>query len=159
MRTHEATSSSGGKVGVTYGIPHIAQHAPSLSAAPHEGQRFSSTSPQTAHLFAPGTGADILREGYRNNCPSTMYGKFDGQRQLGQYPAPAANSIPETPAIEADEEPPLSAAPCCSSDMLKRSASFLTVASESLVPSPASNAESAGCLQPISSARADCEIS
>jgi hypothetical protein len=45
-----------------------------------------------------------------------------------------------------------------SSEIPNLAASFLTISSESFVPSPDSNIDMAGCLHPISKASDDCEI-
>ena len=136
-------------------MPHATQQAPSFSGAPHSGQRTSRTSPQQAHRFAHATGDAILRKGWNKIRLSTTYGTFDGQLQFGQKPLidTAWHAQPSS-----DENSLFSAILDCSSEIPKRDAIFFIASSESFVPSPASNMDNAGCLQPNSAARADCDM-
>ena len=140
------------RVAVTYGWPQTQQQAPSLSGAPQTGQANSRTSPHAAQRRAEDTGAEIKRDGRNKRRPSTTYGTFDGQRKLGQKPL----TFPSAGVAAGGGKPSFPAG--CSMGISNISERRITASSDNFVPSPASNADKAGCLQPISAARDTCEM-
>ncbi len=144
-RDQDSASAPSGTTDATYGAPQAAQHAPSFSGAPHEGQQVSSTSPHSTHLGPP-FGEAISRTGRNITRPSTANGTFDGQLQFGQNPC-----ICEWCTGGADC-PPLSS----SSFTPSIPAIFSTVESASFEGSPFSNIETALCMQPAAFASALC---
>ncbi len=162
-RAYATTSTPSLKVGVTYALPHTPQHAPSLSGAPHAGHLISSTSPHCTHRIPP-PGDAIKRDGLYRSRPSTTYGTFDGHWQFGQYPRTICTSPGlTTPAaiIGNTSIPPRalrrssSAFSIAARSSPSNSAIFPTASSESFVAIPASNIDTADCLQPTACARAD----
>jgi len=128
------------------------QKPPSWTGAPQFGHFRTRDSPHIAQNFPP-IGSAAARSGLRKSRPSTRYAWFVGQCGFGQKPLAG-----ETKSITGVES--AIPTPGCSpaSRLIPNfSASFATVSSLSFVPSPCSNIDNAGCLQPTSAATASCE--
>ena len=135
-----------------YGSPQMEQNPPSWTGEPQFGHFRTSDSPHIAQNFPP-TGSAAERSGLRKSRPSTLYAWFVGQCGFGQKPLAGT-----TKAISGRESSATASELSAASRLIPNFfASFATVSSLSLVPSPCSNIDNAGCLQPTSAAIVSCE--